>query len=99
MEPLIAYKIFTSIERLTRGLSTLTEKCVVGIVANRDLSHSLVENSIGIITNLVPRLGYELCAQIAKKAQKTGGSVYEIVLEEGHLSKEELDQLLSPEML
>jgi aspartate ammonia-lyase len=99
MEPLIAYKIFTSIERLTRGLATLTEKCIVGIIANRDRSRSLVENSIGIITALVPRLGYELCAQIAKKAQKTGGSVYEIVLKEGHLSKEELDQLLSPDTM
>ncbi len=99
MEPLIAYKIFTSITHLTRGLNTLKEKCVVGITANREHSRSLVENSIGIVTALVPRLGYELCSQIAKEAQKTGGSVYTIVLEEGHLTKEELDQILSPDAM
>ncbi|MFA6681191.1 MAG: hypothetical protein WCS35_04105, partial [Sphaerochaeta sp.] len=43
--------------------------------------------------------GYERCSEIAKKALKTDGSVYEIVLEEGHLSKEDLDRILSPESM
>lgn len=99
MEPLIAYKVFTSINHLRRGLATLTDKCIVGITANREHCRSMVENSIGIITALVPHLGYELCAQIAKQALKTNGSVYTIVLEEGHLSKEELDEVLSPDSM
>ncbi len=59
----------------------------------------MVENSIGLVTALVPVLGYELCSEIAKKAQKTEGSVYRIVLEEGYLSEEDLTRILSPESM
>lgn len=59
----------------------------------------MVKNSIGLVTALVPTLGYEKCSEIAKKALKTDGSVYKIVLEEGYLSKEDLDRILSPESM
>ena len=97
MEPMLAFKLFSSILHFKRVLRILTDQCIVGIVANRERCRSLMENSIGLVTALVPILGYELCTDIAKKAQATGGSVYEIVLNGGHLSKEELDDILSPE--
>jgi aspartate ammonia-lyase len=56
-----------------------------------------VENSIGLVTALNPFIGYEKSAEIAKEAMKTGGSVYQIVLEKGYLSKEELEDILKPE--
>ena len=56
----------------------------------------MVKNSIGIVTALNPRLGYERSASIAKEALKTGGSVYDLVLEKGWLEKDELDDILSP---
>jgi aspartate ammonia-lyase len=56
-----------------------------------------VENSIGLVTALNPVLGYEKSASIAKEALKTGGSVYELVLEKGWLKKDELDDMLRPE--
>ena len=97
MEPMLAFKLFSSILHFKRVLRILTDQCIVGIVANRERCRSLMENSIGLVTALVPILGYELCTDIAKKAQATGGLVYEIVLNGGHLSKEELDDILSPE--
>lgn len=97
MEPMIAFKLFNSILHFKRVLRILTDQCIVGIVANRERARSLMESSIGLVTALVPRLGYELCTEIAKKAQETGGSVYEIVQSGGYLSKEELDDILSPE--
>jgi aspartate ammonia-lyase len=99
MEPLIAFKLFTSINHLTRVLKILRERCIVGITANKERCRAMVMNSIGLVTALVPTLGYEACSEIAKKALKTDGSVYEIVLEEGYLSKEDLDRLLSPEAM
>ena len=53
--------------------------------------------SIGIVTALNPVLGYENSAKIAKRALKENRSVYDLVLEEKLLSKDELDELLRPE--
>jgi aspartate ammonia-lyase len=99
MEPLIAFKLFTSINNLTNVLHILTNRCIIGITANKERCREMVENSIGLVTALVPVLGYELCSEIAKKAQKTEGSVYRIVLEEGYLSEEDLKRILSPESM
>jgi aspartate ammonia-lyase len=99
MEPILAVKLFDSILHFKRVLRILVDQCIVGITANRERCRSLVENSIGLVTALVPRLGYELCTKIAKQAQADGGSVYDIVLEGGYLTKTELDAILSPEQM
>lgn len=96
MEPVIAYNLFTSIDLLCRACHTLAERCIQGITANREVCRRMVENSIGLVTALNPVLGYEKSTEIADEALKTGRSVYEIVLEKGYLTKEQLEELLSP---
>ena len=66
------------------------------IAANEERCRHFVQNSIGIVTALNPVIGYEKSASIAKEALKTGGSVYDLVLQKGWLTKEKLDDLLSP---
>ncbi|BDQ36799.1 aspartate ammonia-lyase [Pseudodesulfovibrio nedwellii] len=97
MEPVIGYSLFQSMNMLQRASRTLADKCVSGITANRERCLELVENSIGLVTALNPFIGYEKSAEIAKEAMKTGRSVYEIVLEKGYLSQEEIDDILKPE--
>lgn len=97
MEPIIAHSLFRAVERLGRAAVTLQDKCVAGITANKDRCYELVVGSIGIVTNLVPVIGYEISAAVAKEALATGRSVADIVLEQGHLTKEQLDKLLAPE--
>jgi len=97
MEPVIGFSLFQSMNMLRRGCLTLADRCVIGITANRERCRELVENSIGLVTALNPFIGYEKSAEIAKEAMKTGGSVYEIVLEKGYLSKDELEDILKPE--
>jgi aspartate ammonia-lyase len=97
MEPVIAYSLFQSVNMLQRACRTLADKCVSGITANRERCRELVENSIGLVTALNPYIGYEKSSEIAKEAMKSGGSVYDIVLEKGYLSKEELEDILKPE--
>ena len=99
MEPVIAYNLFTSIDMLCNACRVLTERCVQGITANREVCRRMVENSIGLVTALTPVLGYEKSSEIADQALKTGLSVYEIVLERGYLTKEQLEHLLSPESM
>ncbi len=97
MEPLIAYNLFSSIDMLRRACQTLGERCIRGITANREVCRRNVENSIGLVTALNPVLGYEKSSEIAKEALETGGSVYEIVLQKGYLSQDELEDWLKPE--
>lgn len=72
-------------------------KCVSGITANRERCAEMVKNSIGIVTALNPFIGYNNSSRIAKMAQESGRGVYELVLEEKLLSKDKLDDILSPE--
>jgi len=97
MEPVIAYSLFESFRLLTNGLDTLRTLCLEGIVANEERCRQLVEGSIGIVTILNPIIGYHQSTKIAKEAAETGRGVYELVLEHGLLTKEQLDKILRPE--
>ena len=96
MEPVIAQSLFESIEMLKNGMTTLQQRCVEGITANENVCRVQVERSIGLVTALVPRLGYDVCSRLAREALEHDRGVYELVLEQALLSKEELDQLLDP---
>ena len=97
MEPVIAECIIESITWLTNAINTLREKCIEGITVNKEHCEKMVKNSIGFVTALNPYIGYKNSTKIAKEALATGGSVYDIVLEKGLLTKERLDEILDPE--
>ena len=97
MEPVIVYTLFESIHLLENGLDTLRTLCIDGIVANEERCRQLVEHSIGIVTMLNPIIGYKQSTKIAKEASETGRGVYELVLEHGLLTKQQLDEILKPE--
>jgi aspartate ammonia-lyase len=60
----------------------------------------MVKNSIGIVTALNPYIGYKNSTKVAKEALETNRSVYDIVIEQGLMTKEKLDAALDPkEML
>ncbi|BDX38416.1 hypothetical protein CYCD_17710 [Tenuifilaceae bacterium CYCD] len=96
-EPVIVQSIFESIEMLKNGMTTLMYRCIDGITANEDRCKGMVYNSIGLVTALNPYLGYEVSTQLAKEALVTNRGVYELVLEKGLLTKEQLDKILAPE--
>ena len=98
-EPVIAYRLLRSIETLRNACVILREKCVEGITANPARMRHFVEHSIGIVTALVPTLGYETASAIAKEALEGGRGVYELVLERKLLSREALDKLLNPDSM
>ena len=67
------------------------------ITANEDKCRDNVRNSIGIVTALNPIIGYKNSTKIAKEALETGRGVYDLIIEHGILSKEDLDTVLAPE--
>lgn len=95
-EPIIAYRLLRGMKLLANASQVLRTKCVSGITANPDRMKSYVEQSIGIVTALVPVIGYEMATEIATEALRTGEGVYDIVLTRGILSREELDRILDP---
>ena len=97
MEPIIVYGLFESIEMLVHAIDTLREKCIVGITANEEICRRMVYHSIGLVTALNPYLGYETSSMLAKEALRTGKGIYDLVLEHGLMSQQELDQVLRPE--
>jgi len=99
MEPIIAFNLFQSLQMLTAAVNTLTTRCIRGITANADRCRDMVEGSIGVVTALVPALGYEKAGDVAREALATGRSVREIVLATGALDAATLDRLLSPEAM
>jgi aspartate ammonia-lyase len=99
MEPIITFNLFESLDMLTAGVDTLVNRCIRGITANRQHCRTMVEDSIGLVTALVPALGYERASAVATEALATGRKVREIVLAAGDLDADELDRLLSPEAM
>ena len=95
-EPVIAYRLLGNIAAMRNACQVLRERCIDGITANPDRMRKLVEQSIGIITALVPVLGYEKCAEVATEALNSGRGVYELVLERGWMKRDELERALNP---
>ena len=98
-EPVLFYKLFESINAITGGVETLVDNCIVGIEACEDRCRDLVENSVGIITVICPQVGYQVAADIAKEAIKTGKPVRELLKAAKVMSDEEVDAMLDPEKM
>ena len=98
-EPTIGYCVLSSLRHLTAAIDTLTNRCILGIEANRERCLDLVQNSIGLVTALGPTLGYETSSRIAKRALMENRRVADIVLEEKLLTQAQLDDLLKLEAM
>ena len=96
-EPIIAYRLLRGMIMLSRACDVLRTRCVEGITPNVERMRYFVEHSIGIVTALLPMLGYEKATEIAKEALESGRGVYELVRERGLMTREELDRALNPE--
>ncbi len=99
MEPVIAFNLFSSLDMLAAAVETLTDRCIAGITANRERCLEMVEHSVGVVTALVPALGYDRASDVAREALETGRPVRELVLERGWLAADEVDRLLSPQAM
>ncbi len=94
MLPVIAYNLLQSIELLGSATIALAEKCVNGISANMDKCTSNLEQSLALSTGLVPAIGYDKAAAIAKEAYEKKETVREIALKKRLLPGRELNKIL-----
>jgi aspartate ammonia-lyase len=93
-EPIMCRALMMGITQLRQGCIVLAEQCVSGITANTDKLRLDVENSIGLVTALSPRLGYENATLVAQVAQAQNKTVRQVVVELKMMSQEEFDSVL-----
>ena len=93
-EPIIARSILMSVTYLRNGFATFAKNCVDGITANADLLKQTVENSIGLVTVLSPKIGYENATKVARHCQKNNSTVRSAVLEMGLMNEVEFEAML-----
>ncbi|PSG97681.1 aspartate ammonia-lyase [Thermoplasmatales archaeon SW_10_69_26] len=94
MMPLMARNVLESIELLANVSRIFDEKCVAGIEANEEQAESFVEQSTAIVTALNPYIGYEKASKVAKQAFREGKTVRQVVVEEGLMDEDEVDEAL-----
>jgi len=99
MLPIMAHNILESISILTTGAKVFTEKLVNGLEANTDnLDENIQKNSI-LVTALVPKLGYDIAAEVAKEAIAENKTIKTVLLDRALLPENEIDELLDIEKL
>ena len=99
MLPVMAHNILESITILTSATKVFTDKLIVGLEANTEkLDENIQKNSI-LVTALVPKLGYDTAADVAKLAVSSNSTIKSVLLEKALLTEEEIDELLDIDKL
>jgi fumarate hydratase class II len=96
MMPVMAHNVLESIRLLSNVAQAFQDKCIDGIVANRDRCKELVELSMAMVTSLAPLIGYDRAAEIAKESANTGKTVRQICRERQVLPEDQLNRALDP---
>ena len=96
-KPVIIHNVLQSIRLLADGAISFTDKCVVGIEANRDRIAKIRDESLMLVTALNPHIGYDNAAKIAKKAHKEHTTLKEAALALNLLTSEQFDAWVRPE--
>ncbi|WP_370851153.1 aspartate ammonia-lyase [Megasphaera sp.] len=97
MEPVMAFNLFHSMQYLTNAVHSFVKYLLKGVKANKEACQAWVDHSVGIVTALLPHIGYERSSMLAKEAYATGRPIRDIILEHGYLTKEQIDIILSPQ--
>ena len=95
MMPVAAYSLLESIALLSSAAQNLAQRCIVGIKATARGPH-MVEQGLMLATALVPAIGYDAAAKIAKNALATGRTIREVAREQTKITPDELERLLDP---
>jgi fumarate hydratase class II len=94
MMPVAAVALLESATLLAAAADNFAARTVEGVRAT-DRGPALVEQGLMLATALVPAIGYDEAAKLAKDALRSGRTIRELALERG-IPAERLDDLLDP---
>ncbi len=95
--PLIADALLGSLDLLANACSILRKNCVAGLEANEQRCRQYVESATATVTSLVDAIGYQAAQKVAEDAQRQGKSIRQLVIDNGLLTAEMFDELVSAE--
>jgi fumarate hydratase class II len=94
MMPIVAHNLFEMMHVLIGAIRAFTDKCVLGIQANREKAEGWLARNAILVTALNPVIGYMKGAEVAKEAMATNRTIKEVVVEKGYLTAEDADRIL-----
>jgi len=95
--PLIANCLLETFDLLAHACEIFRRFCVEGIQADENRCRKHVESSTATATALLPVIGYEGACRLVKLAAETGKTIKQLAIDEGMLTAEQFDELVSPE--
>ena len=98
-KPLIAENVLQSIDLLGDSIKNFAKYCVKGIKADKVKIKEYLDNSLMMVTALVPIIGYDNAAKIAKAAQKNKTKLKDEAIKSGFISSKKYDQIINPKKL
>ncbi|WP_196592308.1 aspartate ammonia-lyase [Pectinatus frisingensis] len=99
MEPVISFNLFNSMNYMTNAVNTFIDKLLVDLQPNNRQCQTWLNNSVGVVTALLPHIGYEKSAMLAKEAYTTGKPIRDIIIAKNLMPKEKLEHILSPQQM
>ncbi|MFC6755758.1 MULTISPECIES: class II fumarate hydratase [Haloarcula] len=95
-KPVLASNFLQSARLIANGSEVFAEKFVAKLEADADHCEERVEQSMALATALNPAIGYDKASKVAKKALAEDKTIREVVLDEGYLDEDEVDEVLDP---
>jgi aspartate ammonia-lyase len=98
-EPVMTCVLFENLRWMTAAVTTLRVNCIEGITANKEHLDKQIESFVGVITALIPQIGYAAAARLAKEALATNANIADLLVSSGLLKREQAREVLSPKRL
>ncbi len=81
MMPIIAHDLFEMMQVVLGSVNAFTEKCVIGVQANREKAEGWLSRNAIVVTALNPLIGYSAGAALVKEALQRNVPIQEVALE------------------
>jgi len=98
-KPLIGANVIRSINLLSVGMRSFTERMLDGTEPDQQRISEMMNRSLMLVTALAPEIGYDNAATIAKHAHKKGLTLKEAGLELGLVDEDTFDRVVKPEKM
>lgn len=98
-KPVMLYNVLQSVRLLGDGAKSFTDNCILGIEANKDRIHKLLNDSLMLVTALNPHIGYDNAAKIAKTAHQDRSTLKDAALKLGLVSGDDFDKWVNPKSM
>lgn len=99
MMPLVAYSLLESIEILSKALAIFSDRCVSQVRVNQKKMADHLEKNVMLVTSLVPLIGYDKAAEIAKHAMENDQTVLDSAKKISGISEKKLLEILDPKKM